>query len=95
MISDWAMLGSSIQRLEKRCMKSQSDSPGLLVHARRSQEFPERTYVPWKFPTNVRTKSSQLWIWLGGRCSSHVWAESARCSGRLRIITASVVALPS
>jgi hypothetical protein len=28
------------------------------VHARRSQEFPGRTYVPWKFPTKVRTKSS-------------------------------------
>jgi hypothetical protein len=30
----------------------------------------------------VRTKSSQLWIWLGSKCSSHVRAESARCSGR-------------
>jgi hypothetical protein len=32
------------------------------VHARRSQEFSGRTYVPWKFPMKVRTKSSQLWI---------------------------------
>jgi hypothetical protein len=30
------------------------------VHARRSQEFPGRTYVPWMFPTNAWTKSSQL-----------------------------------
>jgi hypothetical protein len=28
------------------------------VHAHRSQEFPGRTYVPWKFPTKVRTRSS-------------------------------------
>jgi hypothetical protein len=26
------------------------------------QEFPGRTYVPWKFPTKVRTRLSQLWI---------------------------------
>jgi hypothetical protein len=38
-ISDWATLGSSVQRLEKCRMKSQSDSPGFWVHARRSQEF--------------------------------------------------------
>jgi hypothetical protein len=61
-ISDWAMLGSSVQRLEKRHMKSRSDSPGFWVHARRSQEFPGRTYVPWKVPTKVRTRPSQLWI---------------------------------
>jgi hypothetical protein len=68
---------------------------GFWVHARRSQEFPGRTYIPWKFPAKVRTRSSQLWIWLAGRCSSHVRAESARCSGRLWMITSSVVALPS
>jgi hypothetical protein len=76
-------------------MKSQSDSPGLWVHARRSQEFPRCTYVPWKFPTKVWTKSSQLWICLAGRCSSHVRTESARCSGRLQMMTSSVVAPPS
>jgi hypothetical protein len=43
-ISDWATLGSSVQLLEKRRMKSRSDSPGFWVHARRSQEFPGRTY---------------------------------------------------
>jgi hypothetical protein len=43
----------------------------------------------------VRTRSSQLWIWLVGRCSSHVRAEPARCSGRLRMMTSSVVAMPS
>jgi hypothetical protein len=59
-ISDWATLGSSVQRLEKHRMKSRSDSPGFWVHARRFQEFPGRTYVPWKFPTKVRTRSSQL-----------------------------------
>jgi hypothetical protein len=40
----------------------------------------------------VCTKSSQLWIWLGGRCSSHVRAESARCNARLQMMTSSVVA---
>jgi hypothetical protein len=84
-----------VQRLEKHRMKSRSDSPGFWVHARRSQEFPGRTYVPWKFPTKVQTRSSQLWIWLAGRCMSHVHAESARCSGRLQMMTSSVVASPS
>jgi hypothetical protein len=42
-ISDWATLGSSVQRLEKRRMKSRSESPGFWVHARRSKEFPGRT----------------------------------------------------
>jgi hypothetical protein len=81
--------------LEKRRMKSRSDSPRFWMHARRFQEFPGHMYVPWKFPTNVRTKLSQLWIWLGGKCLSHVRVESVRCSGRLRIITASVVAPPN
>jgi hypothetical protein len=88
-------LGSSVQRLEKRRMKSRSDSPGFSVHTPRSQEFPGRTYVPWKFPTKVRTRLSQLWIWLGGRCSSHIRAQSARCNNRLRMMTSSVVAPPS
>jgi hypothetical protein len=57
-ILDWATLESSVQRLEKRPMKSRSDSPGSWVHARRSQEFPGHTYVPSKFPTKVRTRSS-------------------------------------
>jgi hypothetical protein len=94
-ISDWATLGSSVQRLEKRRIKSRSGSLGFWVHAHRSQEFPGRTYVPWKFPTKVRTRSSQLWIWLAGRCSIHVRAELARCRGRLRMMTSSVVAPPS
>jgi hypothetical protein len=94
-ISDWATFGSSVQRLEKRRMRSRSDSPGFWVHACRSQEFPGRTYVSWKFPMKVRTRSSQLWFWLAGRCSSHVRAESVRCGGRLRMITSSVVAPPS
>jgi hypothetical protein len=92
--SDWATLGSSVQLLEKCRMKSRSDSPGFWVHARRSQELPGRTYVPWKFPTRVRTISSQLWIWLAGKCSSHVRAELVRCRGRLRMMTSSVVAPP-
>jgi hypothetical protein len=42
-------------------MKSQS----VWVHARRSQEFPGRTYVPWKFPTKVRTRVPV--VYLAGR----------------------------
>jgi hypothetical protein len=49
-ISDWATLGSSVQRLEKRRMKSRSDSPGFWVHARRSQEFPGCTTSPGSSP---------------------------------------------
>jgi hypothetical protein len=41
------------------------------------------------------TRSSQSWIWLADRCSSHVHAESARCRGRLRMIASSLVAPPS
>jgi hypothetical protein len=59
-ISDWAILESSMQHLEKCHMKSRRDSPGFWGHPRRSQEFPGRTYVPWKFPMNVWTRSSQL-----------------------------------
>jgi hypothetical protein len=33
---------------------------GLLGARAQIQEFPRRTYVPWKFPTEVRTRSSQL-----------------------------------
>jgi hypothetical protein len=61
-ISDCATHGSSVQRSEKCHMMSRSDSPGFWVQEHRSQEFPGGTYVPWKLPTNVRTKSSQLWI---------------------------------
>jgi hypothetical protein len=64
------MLGSSVQHLEKHRMKSRSDSPGFWVHTRKSQEFSGCMYVPWMFPTNVRTRSSKLWIWLGGSLSS-------------------------
>jgi hypothetical protein len=34
----------------------------------------------------MRTRSSQLWIWLAGRCSSHVRAASPRCRGKLRVV---------
>jgi hypothetical protein len=87
-------MGSSVQRLEKRRMKSRSDSPSFCVQERRSHEFPGRTYVPWKLPTNVWTRSSQLWIWLAGKCSSHVRAASPRCRGKLRMMTLSLMAPP-
>jgi hypothetical protein len=41
------------------------------------------------------TRSSQLWIWLAGKCSSHVRAASPRCRGKLRMMTSSLVAPPS
>jgi hypothetical protein len=68
---------------------------GLLGAGAQVPGVPGRTYVPWKLPTNVRTRSSQLWIWLASRCSSHVRAESARCRGRLLMMTSSLVAPPS
>jgi hypothetical protein len=49
-------------------------------------------YVPWKFPTKMRTRSSQLCICLADKCSSHVRFESARCNDKLRMMTSSVVA---
>src|SRR6185312_5791567 len=54
------------------------DSLGFWRHPLRSQEFPGRTYVPWKLPTKIWTKSAQLWIWSAGKCSSHVRVASAR-----------------
>jgi hypothetical protein len=68
---------------------------GLLGACPQVPRVPETHVCALKLPTNVGTKSSQLWIWLGGKCSSHVRAESARCSGRLPMITSSVVAPPS
>jgi len=44
------MLGSSVHCLENRLMKSRRDSSGFCRQLLRSQEFPGRTYVPWKVP---------------------------------------------
>jgi hypothetical protein len=46
--------------LGKASYEVPEDSPGFWVHARGSQEFSKHMYVPWKFPTKVRTRSSQL-----------------------------------
>jgi hypothetical protein len=42
--------------------------------------------VPWKFPAKALTRSSQLEISTGGRCSSQARAASERNRGRLRIM---------
>ena len=76
-------------------MKSRRDSSSLWRQLLRSQEFPGHTYVSWKFPTKTFTKSRQLWIYKGGRCSSQARAESDRNKGRLRMMSRSSFAPPS
>ena len=93
--SESPTLGNSVRCLEKRRMKSQRDSFGFWRQLLRSQEFPGRTYVPWKFPTKTFTKSRQLWIYKGERCSSQAHAESDRNNGRLRMMSRSSSAPPS
>jgi hypothetical protein len=51
-----------------------------------ASEIPGRTYMPWKLPTKAWTRSSQLEICLGGRCSSQARAVSERNRGRLRMM---------
>jgi hypothetical protein len=86
MTSESVMLGSSVRCFENHRMYSRRDSPGCWRQLRRSQEFPGRTYVPWKLPTKDLTRSSQLEIYAGGRCSSQAWAASERNRGRLRMM---------
>jgi hypothetical protein len=86
MTSESVMLGSSVRCFENRRMYSHRDSPGCWRQLWRSQEFPGRTYVPWKFPAKALTRSSQLEICAGGRCSSQAWAASERNRGRLRMM---------
>jgi hypothetical protein len=86
MTSESVMLGSSVCCFENRRMYSRRDSPGCWRQLRRSQEFPGRTYVPWKFPAKALTRSSQLEIYAGGRCSSQAQAASERNMGRLQMM---------
>jgi hypothetical protein len=79
--SESVMLGSSVRCFENRLMYSCRDSPGYWRQHQRSHEFLGRTYVPWKFPAKALTKSSQLEICAGGRCSSHARAASERKRG--------------
>jgi len=89
------ILGSSVHCLENRLMKSRRDSSGFYRQLLRSEEFLGRTYVPWKFPMKILTRSAQSWIMRSGRCSSHALAESARWSGKLRMMSRSSSAPPS
>jgi hypothetical protein len=86
MMSESVMLGSLVRCFENRRMYSRRDSPGCWWQLQRSHEFPGRTYVPWKFPAKALTRSSQLEICAGGRCSSHARAASERKRGRLRMM---------
>jgi hypothetical protein len=54
-----------------------------------------RTYVPWKLPAKAWTRSSQLEICPGGRCSSQARAVSERNRGRLRMMRLSSFVPPS
>ena len=93
--SESPTLGNSVHCLENRRMKSQRDSFGFWRQLLRSQEFPGRTYVPWKFPTKTFTKSRQSWIYEGGRCSSQPCTESDRNKGRLQMMSRSSFTPPS
>jgi hypothetical protein len=84
-----------VRCFENRRMYSRRDSPGCWRQLRRSQEFPGRTYVPWKFPAKALTRSSQLEIYTGGRCSSQARAASERNRGRLRMMRLSSSVPPS
>jgi hypothetical protein len=86
MTSESVMLGNSVRCFENRRMYSRRDSPGYCRHLRRSHEFLGHTYVPWKFPAKTLTRSSQLKICAGGRCSSQARAASERKRGRLQIM---------
>ena len=87
-----ATLGTALHSFEKRRMYSRRDSLGFYRQFLRPHEFPGRSYVPWKLPTKIYLRSAQSWILLSGRCSSHVRAESARYSGRLRMMKPSLCA---
>ena len=93
--SESPTLGNSVHCLEKRRMKSRRDSSGFWRQLLRSQEFLDRTYVPWKFLMKIFTKSRQLWIYKGGWCSSQAHAESDRNKGRLQMMSRSSFAPPS
>jgi hypothetical protein len=95
MTSESMMLGSSVRCFGNRQMYSRRDSPGCWRQLRRSHEFPGRTYVPWKFPVKALTRSSQLEICAGGRCSSQAQAASERKRGRLRMMRLSSSVPPS
>jgi hypothetical protein len=95
MMSQSVMLGSLVRCFENRRMYSRRDSPGCWRQLQRSHEFPGRTYVPWKFPVNALTRSSQLEICVGGRCSSQDQAASERKRGRLRMMRLSSSAPPN
>jgi hypothetical protein len=60
--------------------------PWLLAATSEIQEFPRRMYVPWNFPAKALTRSSQLEICAGGRCSSQARAASERNRGRLQMM---------
>jgi hypothetical protein len=82
MTSKSVTLGSSVHCFENRRMYSRRLSSCFCWQLRRSQEFPGRTYVPWKFPLKILTRSYQSWIWAGKRCSSGVGQKK----GRLRMM---------
>jgi hypothetical protein len=86
MTSESVMLGNSVHCLENYRMYSRRDSPGYWRQLQRSHEFPERMYIPWKFPAKALTRSSQSEICAGWKCSSQARAASERKRGRLRMM---------
>ena len=95
MTSASAMSGSSLHYREKHQMYPRRVSPAFWRQFLRSHGFSGHLYVPWKFPTKISFRSTQLWIVLDGRCSNHARAESAKNSGRLRIMKSLLSAPPA
>ena len=83
-----ALLGESPDEVSERLIQ-------LLATTLEVPGVPGHMYVPWKFPTKIFTKSRQLWICKGGRCSSQARTESDRNKGRLRMMSRSSFAPPS
>lgn len=71
-----ARLVSLLHCREKRRMQSLKVSSEFCRQFFWSHGLPRRTYVPWKFPTNISSRSVQLWIhpclWLSSHAHSNL-----------------------
>ena len=83
-----ALLGETLDEISERLIRFLSTTPEVLGVPRAHVCALE---VSDKDPNQVCPAVDQTL----GRCSSHALAESARCSGRLRMMSRSSSALPS
>ena len=75
--------GRELHRWENLQMYSRRDSLGSCWQHLRSQEFPGRTYVPWKFSTKTLMRSAQSRMLSCGRNSSHARTCSPYADGEI------------